>query len=229
LQALLQHVDWTVVKAVVVASPGFVKDQFMEYLTNQIQKQDLEVLRDKKDRFIKARCSSGHRHSLKEVLSDPSIMEQLKDVKAASEVAVLSKFFDTFNIEPDRAVYGLPHVTAADESAAIDTLLLTDELFRVEDIKLRRTYVALTESVKEKNGSVYIFSTLHPSGEQLRGLTGVAAILRFPLNLDHIDNELDSSTSEDDSSSAESQSDEEFETFNLIKGTRSTTNNNNNN
>ncbi len=78
LQALVQHIDWSVVKAVIVASPGFVKDQFMEYLVAQVGKRDLPQLAENKDRFVKARCSSGHKHSLKEVLQDASIMEQLK-------------------------------------------------------------------------------------------------------------------------------------------------------
>jgi protein pelota len=121
VQALLQHIDWTVVKAVIVASPGFVKvrkgmlgmllsengeqDQFMEYLLAQVGKRgDLQPLLDNKDRFVKARCSSGHKHSLKEVLQDAAIMEQLKDVKAASEVAALQRFYETFNTDPSRAV-----------------------------------------------------------------------------------------------------------------------------
>ncbi len=78
LQALVQHIDWSVVKAVIVASPGFVKDQFMEYLVAQVGKRDLPQVAENKDRFVKARCSSGHKHSLKEVLQDVSIMEQLK-------------------------------------------------------------------------------------------------------------------------------------------------------
>ena len=131
LQALLQHLDFEVVKAVIVASPGFVKDQFMDYLNEMAFKRDLVALVDNKSRFVKAKCSSGHRHSLKEVLQDVSILEQLKDVAAATEVAALQRFYDLFNTDASRAVYGLQHVTAADEAAAIDVLLLTNELFKV--------------------------------------------------------------------------------------------------
>jgi len=55
-------------------------------------------------------------------------------------------------------------------------------LFRsASDIKSRKTYVDLVESVRENGGDVKIFSSLHVSGEQLAKLTGVAAILRFPI------------------------------------------------
>lgn len=70
---------------------------------------------------------------------------------------------------------------------------------------------------------MHIFSTLHPSGEQLRGLTGVAAILRFPLDLSHVDQDLDESasgSSSETSSSTESSSEdgEEQTMFNVLKG-----------
>lgn len=177
----------------------------MEHLTAQFSKRaaELQALSDNRHRFVKARASSGHKHSLKEVLQDPSILEALKDVKAAGEVAALARFYDTFNTDSLRAVYGFKHVCAADEAGAVEELLMTNELFRVEDVKQRQVYVALTESVKGKGGAVHIFSTLHPSGEQLRGLTGIAATLRFPLDLSHIDQELDGNDSTSSSSSDE--------------------------
>lgn len=43
-------------------------------------------------------------------------------------------------------------------------------------------YVSLVESVKESGtATVLIFSSMHASGEQLGKLSGVAAILRFPM------------------------------------------------
>lgn len=178
IQALVQHIDWSVVKAVILASPGFVKDQFMEYMVGQFSKKpaELQGLIDNRSRFVKARASSGHKHSLKEVLQDQSIMDSLKDVKAAGEVAALQRFYTMFNEDTKRAIYGLKHVQAADEAGAIEELLLTNELFRVQDVAQRKVYVSLVESVKEKGAEVHIFSTLHPSGEQLKGLTGIAAM-----------------------------------------------------
>jgi len=83
--------------------------------------------------------------------------------------------------EPDRAFYGWKHVQLANERLAIQILLITDELFRAADVATRKTYVQLVEQVKEGGGEVKIFSTMHISGEQLSQLTGIAAILRFPI------------------------------------------------
>uniref|UniRef100_A0A8C9VLX5 Protein pelota homolog n=1 Tax=Scleropages formosus TaxID=113540 RepID=A0A8C9VLX5_SCLFO len=87
----------------------------------------------------------------------------------------------------------LAHVEKANEAMAIDILLISDELFRHQDVATRSRYVQLVDSVKDNGGTVRIFSSLHVSGEQLNQLSGVAAILRFPI--------ADMSEPEDDSSS----------------------------
>lgn len=99
--------------------------------------------------------------------------------------------------EPDRAFYGLKQVEKANEAMAIDTLLISDELFRHQDVATRSRYVRLVDSVKENAGTVRIFSSLHVSGEQLSQLTGIAAILRFPVP-ELSDQENDSSSEEDE-------------------------------
>jgi protein pelota len=42
----------------------------------------------------------------------------------------LQKFNEMLSTDPDRAVYGPPQVIAAHRHLAIETLLVTDELFR---------------------------------------------------------------------------------------------------
>ena len=54
----------------------------------------------------------------------------------------------------------------------------------------RNKYTALVEEVRQAGGEAISFSAMHVSGEQLNQLTGVAAILRFPLP-DIEDQELD--------------------------------------
>lgn len=52
---------------------------------------------------------------------------------------------------------------------------------RSNNIAERKKYIALVEQVRLMGGAVLVFSTMHTSGEQLTQLTGVAAILHFPL------------------------------------------------
>ncbi|KAK7474489.1 hypothetical protein BaRGS_00034243 [Batillaria attramentaria] len=181
IQAILRHVNFDVVKCVLVASPGFVKDQFAEYMFSQAVKQDYRVLTDNKAKFVLVHASSGFKHSLKEVLSDPAVTARLADTKAAGEVKALDDFYQMLQSDPDRAFYGLRHCEKAVELQAVETLLVSDELFRSQDVQQRKRYVALVDNVRENGGEVRIFSSLHVSGEQLGQLSGVAAILRFPI------------------------------------------------
>eukprot|EP00045_Choanoeca_perplexa_P006949 m.60954 g.60954 ORF g.60954 m.60954 type:complete len:103 (+) comp13867_c0_seq11:161-469(+) len=98
--------------------------------------------------------------------------------------------------DEDRAVYGPGHVQAAFDASAIDTLLLSDALFRARSVADRKRWVTLVEGVKDNAGTVFIFSSLHVSGQQLDKFSGVAAILRFPMpDLD--DDDDDDSSDED--------------------------------
>ena len=62
---------------------------------------------------------------------------------------------------------------------AIETLLISDHLFRTKDFKKRRVYDDLVDAVKRMKGDVVVFSSLHPSGEKLKNITGLAAILKY--------------------------------------------------
>lgn len=65
MQGILRHVDFSIVKCVIIASPGFVKDQFFEYMMQQAIKTDNKLLIDNKSKFLLVKASSGFKHSLK--------------------------------------------------------------------------------------------------------------------------------------------------------------------
>ncbi|KAL2549124.1 Protein PELOTA 1 [Forsythia ovata] len=181
LQAFLKHIDFKVVRCAVIASPGFTKDQFHRHLMLEAERKQLRPIIENKSRIILVHTTSGYKHSLREVLDAPNVMNMIKDTKAAKEVRALEDFFTMLSNDPDRACYGPKHVEVAHERMAIQTLLITDELFRSSDVATRKKYVNLVDSVKDSGGTAHIFSSMHVSGEQLAQLTGIAAILRFPL------------------------------------------------
>ncbi|PIK42165.1 hypothetical protein BSL78_21001, partial [Apostichopus japonicus] len=213
MQGILRHIKFDVVKCIIIASPGFVKDQFYEYLFQEAGKQDNKILLENKSKFILVHASSGHKHVLKEILADPALQVKLADTKASGEVRALESFYSMLQTEPIEhftgqveSVFqtqvpevfcgGLKCVEAANEALAIETLLISDELFRSKDIATRKRYVSLVESVRDNGGEVKLFSSLHVSGEQLNQLTGVCALLRFPMPEIEEDDE-DSSSDED--------------------------------
>nr|KJB26796.1 hypothetical protein B456_004G260600 [Gossypium raimondii] len=158
-----------------------LQDQFHRHLMLEAERRQLRPIIENKSRIILVHTSSGYKHSLKEVLDAPNVMSMIKDTKAAQEVRALKDFFNMLSNDPARACYGPKHVEVAHERMAVQTLLITDDLFRNSDVITRQKYVGLVNSVKNSGGTAHIFSSMHVSGEQLAQLTGIAAILRFPL------------------------------------------------
>ncbi|KAJ1853262.1 Translation factor pelota [Coemansia sp. RSA 2703] len=207
-RAIKQHIDFNVVKVVILGSPGFVRDQFFDYMMAQAIKSEDKVLIENKAKFLRVHTSSGHKGALEEVMRDPQIKARLADTKSTQEVKAMDDFYQMLNNNPDRAFYGYEDVRKAADNGAIGTLMVTDELFRAADIQTRRKYINLVEESKATNANVLVFSSLHVSGEQLQQLTGVAAILNFPLVLE---SDAEYSSSEDDDAQQTSNQDEEID------------------
>ncbi|CAN1271530.1 Protein PELOTA 1 [Linum perenne] len=86
LQAFLKHVDFNVVRCAVIGSPGFTKDQFHRFLLLEAERKQLRSIIENKSKIILVHTTSGYKHSLREVLDAPSVMNIIKDTKAAEEV-----------------------------------------------------------------------------------------------------------------------------------------------
>lgn len=213
--------DFEIVRCLVLAGPGFAKDQLRKYIEEQSIKQELKPFMENRDRIVVAAVSSAYRQSIKvcpsydddsnsllpifpkaspslsawlnckwmtydmflikEVLAAPAIANQVKSTKAARESKALDDFNQMMAHDSAKAFYGPGHVLAASEVGAIDTLLISDSLFKNSNGDTRKKYVDLVDNVREGGSKVYIFSAAHVSGEQLNLLTGIAAILRYPM------------------------------------------------
>ena len=181
LEAVRKHVNFDVVKAMIVGSPGFLKEDFLKFLVDTATRQGDSALLKQRSKIILTHATSGHRNAIDDLLSNPALTNQLLDVKAAAEVKALKDFNTALTQDADRAAYGLKHVCHAHDSLAIAQLLVTDSLFKSADFNARRRYVSLAEDVRKSGGKVFIFSSMHVSGAQLDAYTGIAAILRFPV------------------------------------------------
>ena len=214
----VKELDFSIIKCVLVGSPGFLKNDFLEFMLETATKRgDLHILKNR-SQFLCAHATSGHKKAIEEMLADPSLTAQLNDVKAAKEVRVLQDFYKMLQNDEDRACYGYARVLAANDNLAIEQLLVSDRLFKAATVEERKKYIALVESTREHGGNAHVFSSMHVSGEQLDKYTGVAAILRFPLP--ELEEEI--TTSQPDSKEADNDSywsdTESEENFSLIDG-----------
>lgn len=107
----------------------------------------------------------------------------------------MNDFLTMLRKDDGRAWYGPREVERAAEKGAIGkgggVLLISDALFRAQDVGVRRRWVALVDKIRDvEGGEVRVLSSEHESGKRLDGLGGIAAILTYPLeDLDEDDSE----------------------------------------
>jgi len=180
-QGIKDHINLDLVKCVLMAGPGFVKDDFLVWMLQKAtQSGDTQILQ-KKSSFVSVHASCVHKQALKELLADEQVQKSIANTKAAAHLKALEEFYMMVQKEPDRVCYGPKQVHEAVEKCAVQTLMVVDSLFRNANVKLRRQYVDMVETARDQGASCQIFSSQHVSGEQLQQLSGIAGILRFPL------------------------------------------------
>lgn len=168
-------------KCILIGGPGDMKDQFYEWLFEAAIRKGITEITSRKKIFLKTTCSGINKSVLAEVLQDPAVAERMADTKAMGEVALMGKYFKMHNEDPLRACYGPSAVALAADFGAIDVLLISDGLFRSNVLKHRMFYSDMAQGVKDTNGTVCLVSDHGITGEQIKNLSGVAAILRFPV------------------------------------------------
>lgn len=190
-EAVLKLLGLPALRLIILASAGFTRDTVFEYLFSEGVKRGEKLLTgsEAKRKFLRIHVSSPHVHSLMEVLKSPEVSSQLKDTKFAREGQMLDKFQRMLASDELRAWYGESHVMMAAARGAIGSLLISDGLFRASDPVRRKHFVQLVEDVRSQGGEVSIFSGMHETGRQLNGLTGIAAILRYPLDIETAEEE----------------------------------------
>lgn len=186
LSTLLRQLDLTNPRPLLLASPGFIASSFLTYIkayaTTTANKPILQHL---VPATLVAHSSSGHVHALHEVLKSPTVLAKLSDTKYARETALMDRFFNLLRRDDGRAWYGPREVErAAYQKGALGrgggVLLISNALFRSQDVATRRRWVRLVDWVREhEGGEVRVLSSAHESGKRLEGLGNIAAILTF--------------------------------------------------
>ena len=173
-RSMQSNIRFDVVSCIVVAGPGFVKDDFMKYLLAKPEMQQFSKL------FLVAHASGAFKHCIKELLDNPEVRGKIQSTSATAHALCLTQFYVTLKDDPDRACYGPGPVCEAAQMGAISEMMLTDKLVRTAGVIDRRKYVTACDLVRASGGIVHIVSEQHVTGEQLTQLSGIAALLRYP-------------------------------------------------
>ncbi len=165
INAMLKYVNFDIVKSIIIASPGYTKNEFFDFLNHELEQNKYPELKNRKDMFILEHVTSGFKHSLKELLTNKSVQARISESSAVSEAKILDDFHEMLRKDPDRAAYGKAWVEAAVEQRAVNVLLISDKIMKARTYAERDKYVKLTKAVENAGGIVVFFSSMHPTGE----------------------------------------------------------------
>ncbi len=161
------------VDKIIIAGPGFTKDNFKKYLDEN--KKDIAKL------VITENVSMGGEKGLQEIIKRGVVERVVKDTKIQQEITALNELFTELSKDSGLSIYGLDQVESAVNAGAVKTLLVTNAFFREAKADKNTRVNNMITNVEAIKGGVMIVSTEHDLGMQLHGLGNIAAVLRYKI------------------------------------------------
>lgn len=156
--------------SIVVAGPGFTKEDFMKYF------QGLEP--ELASKALIEDTSMIGMSGFQEVLRRGAVDRIMQESRIARESVLIEDLIREISI-CGKAAYGFEEVKNALNYGAVETLLIADETLR--EGREKGGIDELLQEVEQAQGKVVVFSTAFEPGDKLRKLGGIAALLRFKI------------------------------------------------
>ncbi len=156
------------VEAVILAGPGFTKEDFLEFL----KARDAELAK----KIVLEDTSSIGVSGFQEVLRRGAVDRIMQESRIGREAKLMEELMKEISID-GKAAYGMADVKNAQGFGAIDILLITDELLRTS--RESNSIDQFLKQVEQSQGKIVVFSTEFEPGKKLESLGGIAALLRF--------------------------------------------------
>jgi protein pelota len=150
----------------IIAGPGFVKDDFVKYAKNR---NSAPV-----QRAVVVETRRIGRGAVQDVIGAGALEKLIGDLQLSREVRLMDEVL--LRIAREGAVaYGRAEVASAIEYGATEEVLLADTLLRDRDM------MHLVEKAERMQAKVVVLSSSFEPGERLCALGGIAALLRYKL------------------------------------------------
>ncbi|WIV67211.1 mRNA surveillance protein pelota [Natrialbaceae archaeon AArc-T1-2] len=172
LASVLQRLD---VDAIILAGPGFTKQDALKYLEDEAPEVAEQVT-------MVDTASVGDR-GVHEVLKRGAVADVQQETRIESEAEDIDELTQRI-AQGAKAAYGPEEVKKAAEYGAIERLLILDDRLRQErgpDGEWDVDVDEIVRTTEQKGGEVTVFSSEFPPGQQLANLGGIAALLRYRL------------------------------------------------
>lgn len=159
---------------IVVIGPGFIKDDFVDYIKNEAKDVAASVV------AIKGVNSAGL-SGIQESLRSGILANVIQNMRVADEMKAMEELLSRLGKGKRDVTYGLGEVEKAGAYGAVEKLLVADSTLRETTEEKRIELEKIMKKVEETGGEIMVLSTEHEAGTKLLSLGGVAALLRFQL------------------------------------------------
>jgi len=149
---------------IVIAGPGFIKDDFMKYL----KERAVQI----RERCQAVETRSTGRSGVQEVIGQGVLERIAGDIQLEREVTLMSEFL-TRIARGEAVAYGTAEVMEAVTCGAAEQILVADSVLRDPSIE------KLLEEGERIRATINVLSTSFEPGMQLASLGGIAALLRY--------------------------------------------------
>ena len=163
---LKEYVERYSIEIVIVASPGFWKDEFKKRLPSDFPKK-----------IVYAVCNDSGAKGVDEVLKRDEVKVVLREDRTSKETLLVEQLLTEIS-KGKLAAYGFDEVKKAVDAGAVKLLLVTDLFIHSE----KHNYLVTDEIMRNaeaSNADVFIISSENEAGRKLDGLGGIGAVLRF--------------------------------------------------
>lgn len=155
----------------VICGPGLAREQFESILKSN----------GSKNQILNAATSIGGRSAANEVLADGLADAVLGEHALVSQIKAIEEGLK--RISTNGAVaFGMNFISEAADSGAIETLAIDANLIRSPDIEVRENWESILQTTELSKGIIIQVSQEHDSAQQLLGLGGAIALLRWKMD-----------------------------------------------
>jgi protein pelota len=155
----------------VICGPGLAREQFESIIKSN----------GSKNQILNAATSIGGRSAANEVLADGLADAVLGEHALVSQIKAIEEGLK--RISTNGAVaFGMNFISEAADSGAIETLAIDANLIRSPNIEVRENWESILQTTELSKGIIIQVSQEHDSAQQLLGLGGAIALLRWKMD-----------------------------------------------
>ena len=162
---------------IVILGVGFIKNDFAKFLSDEAE----DIVKSVVD--VKS-TNNGGISGIYEALRSGVLLKAAKQMRIVDETEVIEEVMKRLGKGEVTVTYGLEAVENAVQMGAVETLVLADTMLRETGEEQRLHLEKLMREVEKRRGSITVVSTEHEAGAKLLALSGIAALLRFPVHGD---------------------------------------------